>query len=146
MAKSFVIVSQMLSFFHVQLTYDHSNQSTDDHYTLLALPAQRWPHSCLLKASRSWRHMSPHCIPLWTSCATQNMYVRHSDIFIHMWKHFKGLWWSLSQSEQKCQLHSFLGVRRSFLTCHSWMTWKRGGLKIMWKKKAIVVESSITII
>ena len=37
-----------------------------------AIPAQRYPSSCLLKASRSWNHHSPPpCTLLWNSCVTE---------------------------------------------------------------------------
>ena len=52
-----------------------------------------------------------------------------------VWQHFKYLWWSFPQPNQKFQVYLLLCVYCSFLSVRSWMTWKDVN-KSMWKKNA----------
>ena len=82
--------------FRVQVACDHSNSQLT-----IALTARRWPQSCLLRASSYLsRFLPPHTffeslVPLRNMCAWNWV------ISIHLLKHFKCLWWSFSQVDQK---------------------------------------------
>ena len=67
-------------------------QSIDDHHTLPTLPARRWSRACLLKASRSWSHLSPSRSASWNLLWHSKTCAWHNVISIHLLKHDECLW------------------------------------------------------
>ena len=57
-------------------------QSTENHQTPPALLARLWPQSCLLRATRSWSHLSPSRASLKISGGTQNTSAWHGVTFV----------------------------------------------------------------
>ena len=81
MFKSSAIIFQTLFFF--MMSWQRSfEQLTDAHNAPPAFPVQHWPQSCMLKASRSWSHLSPPRNLLWTSFTTQK-HVRKTWCYLH---------------------------------------------------------------
>ena len=115
-------------------------QSTDYCHTPLALPAWRWPQSCLLKAYRSWSHLSPPHDPLSISCAPWKL-VCTTWCYLHtLTEAFQVLVTEFSSAGSKTSGLLF-NVHRLFLRAHSWTTRKRWGAnKITWKN-AMIGES-----
>ena len=110
-------------------------QSTDDHHTPPTLTAWRWPHSFLLKASRSWNQF-----PLFMIFFKFLLPLRIYVFNIHLRKHFKFLLRSFPQPDKIFQLHSLFDVHCSFHSAHSWTTRKRG-VKKSACKNSMIAES-----
>ena len=98
-------------------------QSIDDRHILPALPIRCWPQSCLLKASRSWCHLSPPLKPLLSSFTTQKKNVCATWCNLHILA--EAFLVFITESFPTWPNISGLFVPRT--------TWKRGGVnKSMW--------------
>ena len=142
MPRSLVIIFQTLSFFPYPADFWSFKQPTNTCHTLPALPSWCWPQSCLLMVSHSWSNLSPPHVP------HKNICVQHSVISIHLLKYFKCFWQSFPQLDQKFQVYSLLNVHHSFLSTHSWITWKGGSVnkKNLWKKIQWLQKARIIVI